>query len=466
MPFPRRLVLLLALLLLVPALPAVSATRLPDVVEPLLRTTALALGDTTTPLVGDEHLVGVTWRSGAPAVQVRWHVPEQAGGGGWTAWETPEDDSDVPEPAERAQAVPGTEPVWRPPGADLVQTRVTRAADGLALVRVADGERRSGGWQLGSDRAHAGGGAGYLGGVLTRPQWGADERIRRGGPSYAAAVKAVVVHHTAGRNDYRPEDVPAKIRADYAYHVKARGWSDLGYNLVVDKFGRIWEGRAGGLEMATIGTHAAGFNTGTLGVSLLGDMTTATPTPEAVHAMARVAAYAGATWNVDPRGWTRLTSGGSPKYARGTSVALPVVHGHRDTGNTACPGTLYDALDAIRTTAAALLGPAPQILRVDLTGAPVHAPTPLVVRGTLSRATRWTASVRSSDGRVLHHTAGQSATAELVWDGLVPPADGLPRVVPAPPGTYTWTVIVDDGVHAPAVRMAQFAVGLPLVRSP
>ena len=63
------------------------------------------------------------------------------------------------------------------------------------------------------------------------------------------------------------------IRADYAYHVRGRGWSDLGYNLLVDRFGRVWEGRHGGLGRATIGAHAQGFNTGTLGVSMLGDAT-------------------------------------------------------------------------------------------------------------------------------------------------------------------------------------------------
>ena len=61
-----------------------------------------------------DRLVGVTWLAGPPlAVAVRWHLP-----GGFTGWESLDDDTLVPEPAERALARPGTEPSWRPAGAD------------------------------------------------------------------------------------------------------------------------------------------------------------------------------------------------------------------------------------------------------------------------------------------------------------------------------------------------------------
>jgi uncharacterized protein with LGFP repeats len=340
---------------------------------------------------------------------------------------------------------------------------------------VGDGPTRGGGWELGlgGDAAHAADGRPYLGHVGSRADWGADERLRRGGPAYASTVRAVVVHHTAGGNDYRPEDVPAKIRADYAYHVKSRGWSDLGYNLVVDKFGRIWEGRAGGLGQATIGTHAAGFNTGTLGVSVLGDFTKATPGPEVVNALSRVAAYAGRTWDFDPRGRVDLTSGGSPRYAKGTRVSLPRVHGHSDTGKTACPGSIYDRLDEVRSTGAALLVPAPDFVRVDVSGTPVRAPEPVVVRAQLTRPVRWSAAIRDSAGQVMVRTSGDSATPELSWDGRVPaplPTAGPGAAttpappVPAPPGTYTWKVVASDGVHTPALRTATFEVGLPVTR--
>jgi uncharacterized protein with LGFP repeats len=284
-------------------------------------------------------------------------------------------------------------------------------------------------------------------------------------------VRAVVVHHTAGGNDYRPEDVPAKIRADYAYHVRSRGWSDLGYNLVVDRFGRIWEGRAGGIGRATIGTHAAGFNTGTLGVSVLGDMTRTTPGPEVVNALSRVAAYAAATWDYDPRGRVDMTSGGSPRYGKGTRVSLPRIHGHSDTGKTACPGSLYDRLDQIRHTAAALLLPPTDFARVEVTGTPVRAPEPVVVRAQLTRPARWSAAVRNSAGQVMVRMGGDSATPELSWDGRVPaalaaapgvPSSSVTVPVPAPPGTYSWKIVASDGVHPWVSRTAEFEVATPV----
>ncbi len=457
----RRAVVVLTAALLGPALPSL-ATSSSGVVTPLVRSTALAAGATTAQLAEGDQLVGITWASGTAQVRVRWLTPQ-----GWTAWEVPEDDSDVPVAQERASARAGTEPVWRPTGATAVDVRVAGTARDLQLVRVADGQaqRQLG---LGGSDAHAADGRGLLGNARTRADWGADESLRSGKPSYASAVKAVVVHHTAGGNDYSPADVPKKIRADYAYHVKARGWSDLGYNIVVDKFGGIWEGRAGGLGRATIGAHAAGFNTGTLGVSLLGDMTKATPTDQAVRAISRVVAYAAVTWRFDPTGTVTLTSKGSPRYRSGTAVRLGRVQGHRDTGRTTCPGALYDRLGDLRAGAARLLDKAPRITGVTVTGAPVRAPQPVVITAMLSHGAPWTAALRDADGTVVARSAGTGSTSRLEWNGLRP-APGTEAgaagaaLVPAAPGRYTWAVRVDDGYHPADRREDVVEVGLPFV---
>ena len=451
----RRSLLLAGLL--GPVLPALAAAA-PGPVHAVVHSAALPVGDSTVTLVGDEQLVGVTWplRAPAPSVRLRWLTAA-----GWTSWERPEQDESTR--ATRA----GTEPVWRPRGATRVELDVRGAAHDLRLVRVADGPAPRSRTAV----AHAAERHPLLGVVHRRADWGADESRRNGAPSYASTVSAVVVHHTAGSNDYAQADVPRRIRADYAYHVDARGWDDLGYNLVVDAFGGIWEGRAGGLGRATIGSHAAGFNTATLGVSLLGDMTRALPSPEAVRAFARVAAYAAATWRFDPRGTVTLTSRGGPRYASGTRVTLPRVLGHTDVGRTACPGALMDRLEEVRRTAAALLGPAPRVLGVDVSGAPVSAPRPLVITGRLDRSAPWTAALRDDTGAIVTRAAGESATPRLEWDGLRPlpltstsgAAAGLPALLPAAPGRYTWAVAVDDGVHARARREGVVEVGLPLV---
>ncbi len=460
----RRTILVLTVALLLPALPSLAGAPSLPVITPLVRSLSLELGSTRVALGDTDRLVGVTWSTGTAQVRARWLTPT-----GWTDWEVPEDDSDVPEPAERARARRGTEPLWRPPGATVVDLRVAGAAQDLELVRVGDGDttrRRSFATAFGASPALADGRT-ALPGVRSRTEWGADESLRRGAPTYADTVKAVIVHHTAGSNDYTAADVPARIRADYAYHVAARGWSDLGYNVVVDKFGGIWEGRAGGLGRATIGSHAAGFNTGTLGVSLLGDMTRALPTPEAVRAVARVSAYAARQWRFDPLGTVSLTSGGSPKFAAGARVTLPRISGHRDVGLTACPGSLYDQLGEVRRLAGSLIGPAPSITSVQLLGAPVHLPSPLVVTGALSREADWFIELRDAAGAVVATSVGQGALATMEWNGLrpLPGAPALPALVPALPDTYTWTVEVGDGFRPPDRRSGSFEVVLPVLPS-
>ena len=87
------------------------------------------------------------------------------------------------------------------------------------------------------------------------------------------------MHHTADTNNYTADQVPAMMRSIYRYHTVSRGWGDIGYNVIVDKYGRLWEGRFGGLASTVIGAHAGGFNTGTFGVSMLGNYDTTPTTP-------------------------------------------------------------------------------------------------------------------------------------------------------------------------------------------
>ena len=93
------------------------------------------------------------------------------------------------------------------------------------------------------------------------------------GPYYAGDLHMAVVHHSAGANSYTAAQVPSIIRAMQAYHMDANGWYDLAYNFVVDRFGVVWEGRGGGINRAVVGGHASGFNTGTTGVVVMGDLT-------------------------------------------------------------------------------------------------------------------------------------------------------------------------------------------------
>ena len=96
--------------------------------------------------------------------------------------------------------------------------------------------------------------------IYSRAQWGADESIRGKSSLHYGDVHAGFVHHTVNANDYTRAEVPGIIRSIYAYHVKSRGWSDIGYNYLVDRFGRIWEGRYGGVDRPVVGAHTLGYN--------------------------------------------------------------------------------------------------------------------------------------------------------------------------------------------------------------
>ncbi|HSJ19332.1 MAG TPA: FG-GAP-like repeat-containing protein [Nocardioidaceae bacterium] len=187
--------------------------------------------------------------------------------------------------------------------------------------------------------------------VLARTSWGA--RPPKTTPTIAPSLQLAVLHHTAGTNSYTSADVPALLPGIQAYHMDANGWDDIGYNFAVDRFGRVWEGRAGGISRAVVGAHAAGFNTGSTGVAVLGNFETGAPTSAAVDAAASVISWKLAVHDADPRTSVAYRAGeGSPRFSPGSVVTLNRIVGHRDVGLTACPGrNLYAYLSPIRTSA-------------------------------------------------------------------------------------------------------------------
>lgn len=191
--------------------------------------------------------------------------------------------------------------------------------------------------------------------IISRAGWGADESLRCGSPSYDDSLAAATVHHTAGSNDYSREESAGVMRGIYTYHASNLGWCDVGYNVLVDKYGQAFEGRAGGLERNVQGAHAGGFNGNTFGISMMGDHSTVPPSDATIRTVGEVIGWRLSVAGVDPEGTDTHYSEGTPytTYPQGTSVRLPNIFAHRDVGNTTCPGDAgYAKMGQIRDIAA------------------------------------------------------------------------------------------------------------------
>jgi hypothetical protein len=218
---------------------------------------------------------------------------------------------------------------------------------------------------------------------LSRSDWGADESLRfdengveRWGapPSYHPA-QTLTVHHTATDND--DPDPAATVRAIYRLHTIERGFGDIGYQLLIDEAGRLYEGRYSGddvlpghdLDLRGVqGAHVGGRNSGNFGVALLGNFVEERPTAPALATLVAVLAVLATVHGLDPEADTTYRS---PVLPEAPGVDIATVPGHRDWSATECPGDhLYSQLDWLRAQAARLMAePGPGTLALIATEA-------------------------------------------------------------------------------------------------
>ncbi len=253
--------------------------------------------------------------------------------------------------------------------------------------------------------------------IVRRSGWNADETIVRGSPSYAGRLRFSVVHHTAGSNSYSPSESAAIVRGIQRYHVLSNGWDDIGYNFLVDKYGRIFEGRDGGMSRNVIGAHAGGFNTGSVGVAVIGIYESASLSAAAKEAIERLLAWRLDVGHVYPRGRADTVSAGSSRWPAGTPVRLRAVSGHRDTSYTSCPGnTVYGQLGSIarRATNIGL----PKLWSPEAQGA-VGGLVRFTAR--LSSARPWTVEVEDADGTVVASGNGNGTAVDWTWNASAVP---------------------------------------------
>jgi flagellar hook assembly protein FlgD len=261
--------------------------------------------------------------------------------------------------------------------------------------------------------------------IVTRSQWGADESIVRGAPSYADEVRFSVVHHTAGTNSYSRGQAAGIVRGIQRYHVLANGWNDIGYNFLVDKYGRVYEGRAGGVARAVIGAHAGGFNTGSAGVAVLGTYGATRISSAGRAALQRLLAWRLDVAHVDPVSAADAVSFGNERFARGTKVRLRAVSGHRDTGYTSCPGAeLYGMLGGVARSVSKI--GLPKLYEPEVSGALGG-----LVRftGRLSGSRPWRVTVKDGSRAAVAEGSGTGVTVDWTWDSSAAPIDEYTYVV-------------------------------------
>jgi hypothetical protein len=231
--------------------------------------------------------------------------------------------------------------------------------------------------------------------IITRAQWGANESLKRtsgGCRRQFFGVQQLFVHHTAGSNSV--SDPKATMRAIYWYHTVRQGWCDVGYNFVIDRQGNVYEGRwarrykpweihssEDSRGRAVVGAHVSGFNSGSVGVSLMGNFERSPVPPAMRRSVARLLA-----WEVDRHGLKAKAGHVYRNPETGRTRRLPYIAGHRDAGDTACPGRyLYSALPGIRRDVKAVIGSGKINTSMTFPLAPsdIVYGTPLTLMGTL-----------------------------------------------------------------------------------
>lgn len=176
--------------------------------------------------------------------------------------------------------------------------------------------------------------------IVPRAAWGAANCRPRGRPENGQ-VKAAFVHHTVSTNNYSRAQAPAAVLAICRYHRNSNRWDDIGYNFVVDKYGTIYEGRAGGVDRPVVGAQAQGYNDQSTGIANLGTFSSVPQSRAAIRAMTRLIRWKLPLHGVQTGGRTQLVSRGGTtnRYSKGMRVTFSRVSGHRDADRTACPGT-------------------------------------------------------------------------------------------------------------------------------
>jgi hypothetical protein len=276
--------------------------------------------------------------------------------------------------------------------------------------------------------------------IITRQQWGADESLRRGEPEYGK-VRAAVIHHTVSTNSYSASESAAIVRGIYQFHVLTNGWNDIGYNFLIDRYGQIFEGRAGGIDKPVIGAHSWGSNSQTTGIAIIGDFSYSSLPSPAYDALVRLLDWKLDVHSVDPTARVQFVR------ADGVPLDIRAVSGHRDAFPTSCPGDgLYSRLDSAAAQARDRGGQkifgltwTPETLEWG-----VSSYRPVRLSGYLKYPAEWRVRILDPGGASIASFGGSGATIDITWNAKYPDGQnllfGTYEAVVETPGARTYTV--------------------------
>jgi len=351
--------------------PSITAARgLPSQVPQTLARAAVV---GSQPLTGPGRIdfVGVHWRGAGAGGSVRFRRD-----GEWTAWQ-PLHAGELHPPGRVASELLAAG------HATTYQVRMrSRASDVRAVaINTTDGPRETApaspvtalavrglGLSLPGSRSS---GACYL----SRARWGADESLRLDAqgievwPATFSAAQRLTIHHTVTdpATEAGETDPAAIVRAIYRYHAVDLGFGDIGYQLLVDQQGCVYEGRYSGPDglpvydvptspgrpQAVTAGHTFGYNVGNVGIALLGNFNELEPSRAALRSLTATLAVLATVSGLDPKGYGTYVN-----PVNGATKDSYVISGHRDYLATECPGeNLYARLVELREQVSSLVRP-------------------------------------------------------------------------------------------------------------
>lgn len=138
-------------------------------------------------------------------------------------------------------------------------------------------------------------------------------------------ISKLTIHHAAGPVvNFTSESATAdRLESIRKFHTGERGWGDIGYHYIVDRAGRVWEGR----PIQYQGAHVRNNNEHNIGILVLGNFDKQSPSSAQVNSLYSTAAA----------------------LSRQYKIKTKLVRSHQEINTSECPGkNLQNKMNGLR----------------------------------------------------------------------------------------------------------------------